>query len=449
MVQTRALFHGIESPRSKLWRIFQMQGSERIRRIRSLTPQQAAGNVLAVHFHVRSRSPQNSSTRFETILLSLVLAVLSPVCPLFSGSDDASRFKEEFYLELKGFKGFSIREFNRVDGFAPTFRLGIRGIEEGRYPSLRFSMIYYVEREKPGWEFTIERFVLKPPGLMARFKAFRLTDTNDRWRMSDLENSLSSFLFKEDFRNYYVRNGISLSLSIELNFTHLLYAEFTDQTVRSLRAGDPFTLFGWGKEFRSNPAIEEGSQRSLLFGWNYDSRDNIRFPRRGWFNSFSFETSPSSFSSDFNYHLFSATLRRYNIVFGKHYFNFRISMGLSARDLPAHRHFTIGGVGTLRGYPDLSDGGTNYILGNVEYRFPFRGINWKPFRFVFSELQAVFFLDTGDAWTEEWETSNLKTDIGAGISGANIFSYFGLYVAQALEGDGMDPRVIVKIEREF
>jgi hypothetical protein len=412
---------------------------------------EAIKRIRATHGgrHVRNSSSHISSGYFKSIITLFVLSVFTPVCPGLSNEDNQSQFQEKLYLELKGFKGFSIREFNRVDGFAPTFRLGIRGVEEGRYPTLGFSVIYYVEREKPGWEFTLEKYLLQPPGLLAQFKAFRLTDTNDRWRISNLENSLSSFCFKEDFRNYYGKNGISISLSLELDFSHMLYAEFTDQSVRSLEAGNPFTLFGWGKKFRSNPAVDEGSQRSLLFRWDYDSRDNIRLPRRGWFNSLSFETSPSSFHSDFNYHLFIATFRRYNIVFGKQYFNFRLSMGLSARDLPAHKHFTIGGIGTLRGYPDLSDSGTNYIIGNAEYRFPIKGLNWKPFRFVFNELQALFFLDIGDAWTQDWDGSNLKTNIGAGISGANIFSYFGLYVAQALKSNGTGPRVTVRIEREF
>ena len=360
-----------------------------------------------------------------------------------------THLSDKFFLDLKRIKGFSVREFNRVDGFAPTFQLGIRGVDEEKYPSLYLSTIYYIEREMPGWEISLEKSFFSSMEQRVKIETFRLTDTNDRWRMSDLENSIAAFLLKEDFRNYFETRGFRLSVVMEVDFFHEITVSYTDQDVRSLKAADPFTLFGWAKEFRGNPAIDEGKQRSLLFQWIYDSRDNMRFPRRGWYGSISLEESPDGFHGDFPFHLFMAHIKRYNMISGNHSLNLRLSLALSGDGLPRHKQFTIGGVGTLRGYPDLSDSGTNFLLGNVEYRFPVMGLNWKPLRIIFNEIQGVLFLDVGDAWREEWDASMLRTDAGVGISGANIFSYFGLYVAQAIERDWRDPRVTIKMEREF
>jgi outer membrane protein assembly factor BamA len=389
------------------------------------------------------------------MLISLLAAIawLSSYTPLCSttaeewNSDDFD--DNSVYIELKGLRGFSLKEFNRVDGFAPTFRVGIRPVEEGQYPDIHLSVTYYIERRRAGWDLSIKKQYEWFSRPFMGVDVFRSTDTNDRWRISDLENSLSAFLFKEDFRNYFEGKGFRCFMELEPIFLHKFRITYADRDIKSLEAGNPFTLFGWAKEFRSNPPVEEGRQRSLTVRWTYDSRDNTRFPRVGWFNSVSFETEPSFFNGDFAYRQFVAHLRRYNIISKGQFLNFRMSIAFSGADLPLNHYFTLGGIGTLRGYPDLSDRGRNFVLGNAEYRFPIRGLKWKPFRIVFNELQGLLFADVGDAWSEDWDIGNLRTDLGLGISGANIFSYFGLYIAQAIEHNHRSPRITVKIERDF
>jgi hypothetical protein len=394
-----------------------------------------------------------SQRELTALILFLVVFNLTDCRPVYSfaqwGEYYKSLFSDELFLDLKGVRGFSVREFNRVDGFAPAFKMELRGIEEAKYPALNLSVIYYVVRETPGWEISLEKSFFGLIEQSVKFEAFSLTDSNDSWRISDLENSIASFLFKEDFRNYFEKRGIRLSYKVEFDYFHMVTVAYIDQDIHSLVAEDPFTLFGWAKEFRGNPAVDVGKQRTLLLQWIYDSRDNMRFPRSGWYNDFSYEVSPDGLHGDFSYRLFTAHIRRYNMISGNHFFNFRFSLALSGRELPRHKIFTVGGVGTLRGYPDLSDSGTNFMIGNAEFRFPIRGLNWKPLRIIFNEIQGILFLDVGDAWTDEWSASHLRTDVGVGISGANIFSYFGLYVAQAVERDRRNLRITVKMEREF
>jgi hypothetical protein len=365
-----------------------------------------------------------------------------------SGEFHAS-LREDLFVELKGFRGFSVKEFNRVDGFVPSFQVFLRSVEEGRYPSLGLTVLYHVEREKPGWHLALEKSFFDLSTFLMRFEVFQQTDTSDRWRMSDIENSVAAFLFKEDFRDYFESEGVRISLQLELGFFHQITVDYTGLSVGSTDAGNPFTLFGWSKEFRQNPAVIDGTDASALIGWRYDSRDNMRFPRRGWFNEVAIRTAPSSFDTDFSYRLMTAHLRRYNVIFGRHFLNVRLSLGLGSDTLPPHRKFSLGGIGTLRGFPDLSEQGANFLLGNIEYRFPIRTFNWKPLRMLFNDIQGLFFLDAGNAWTDEWRVSDLKTDIGAGLSGANIFSYFGVYVAQAVGEGDRNPRVTIKMERDF
>jgi len=370
----------------------------------------------------------------------------SPTPP---STEYSSFFSDKWYIDLKGLKGVTVRDFNRVDGFVPLFRIAIREVEEGSYPSLNLATFYYIERRRAGWSLSMDYTFLDPSRFLVKCEFFRATDTKDRWRMSDLENSIASFLLKEDFRDYYERYGFRLSVEKEIGFFQNVSLEYVDEDVHSLSGNNPFTLFGWDKEFRENPAINEGEERALSLEWVYDSRDNIRFPRKGWFSTMSVESSPRGLGGDFSYNLFRADIRRYNMVFGVHSLNIRLLTALGGKNLPPHKWFTIGGVGTLRGYPDLSETGSDLLLGNIEYRFPIRGLHWKPLRLVFNEIQGICFVDAADAWSKQWKLSGLRTDAGFGVSGANIFSYFGLYAAQALERSWRHPRVTVRLERNF
>ncbi|GBD94509.1 translocation protein TolB [bacterium BMS3Abin05] len=78
--------------------------------------------------------------------------------------------------------------------------------------------------------------------------------------------------------------------------------------------------------------------------------------------------------------------------------------------------FIMGGSWDLRGYPQWSIWGDQYILMNHELRFPFidRFILRFPFGGVrFSSIRGALFWDTGNAW--DGPLTNLKGSVGAGI----------------------------------
>jgi hemolysin activation/secretion protein len=118
--------------------------------------------------------------------------------------------------------------------------------------------------------------------------------------------------------------------------------------------------------------------------------------------------------------------------------------------LPRIRHLTMGGVGGLRGYPDSLPGGDRLLLGSVDFRYLLsEGI---PHSVFFREgLDAVVFFDTGDAKAgpDDLALRDLKADAGAGISGSGVLSYFGVFVGQSLTDTDLDPRITVRIARDF
>jgi len=354
------------------------------------------------------------------------------------------------YVEFDDFKGFGVREFNRVDGFALSYGITVGDRYEEMAPQLYASILYYTDRKRPGWLLDLHKSFENPGFFTVGIVYTRTTVSYDRWRMGDLESSLASFTLKEAFRNYYERQGVSLYLSTEINDWFVLRTSFTREDHRSLDAGNPFTIPGDSKIFRQNPEINDGGQSALSFDLTYDSRDNIRIPHTGWFNEGYVEISRDAFGSDFSYTRWFLNLRRYHPVGSGHFINLRLVAAGTAGRSPGQRLITAGGVGTLRGYEDNSLTGDHAFLANIEYRFPVGLQKLKPVLVVFNELSGMLFLDTGRVWYgNSNDESDTLTDVGIGLSGANFMSYFGLYAAWPMTGDRDGPRVTIKIERDF
>ncbi len=402
-----------------------------------------------------------SKKYFQVLILAVLFALTAGGDGFCSGFpvDDGLPFQpvdsEEgrgcrLYTDLKGFKGFSVREFNRVDGFAPSFALTIGGTYAETDPQLDATVIYYTEREKFGWELDFHKSFQKWGYLTTGFVYRRITDTYDRWRMGDVESSLASFLLKESFRNYFEREGISIYFTTEFADNFLLKSSYTREDNRSLDAEDPFTIPGDAKEFGENLSIDDGELGSLSLSLTYDSRDNIRLPHSGWYHEASLEVARDWTGGDFSFTRWFINLRRYHPVHFGHFVNLRFAFAGSAGDIPAQRVLTAGGVGTLRGYRDVSLAGDYMVLANAEYRFPMGLSRLKPALILFNEINGMVFFDTGEAWfRDQQEESKLLSDVGIGLSGANLMSYFGLYIAWPISDSNGGTRVTIKIQRDF
>lgn len=354
------------------------------------------------------------------------------------------------YVDLKGIKGFGVREFNRVDGFTIYYGLTIGGRFEETDPQLDATALYYTDRSRLGWilDFhkSFERLGYSTIGLTY----CRVTDTYDRWRMGDLESSLASFVLKESFRNYYEREGLSVYLTTEVADWFSFRVSYTGEDHKSVVAGNPFTIPGDAKEFRDNPMIDDGRFGALTFTFTYDSRDNIRLPHIGWYHEGIVEVSRNWLRSDFSYTRWFIQMRRYHPLRFGQFVNLRLAVAGSSGHILRQRLLTAGGVGTLRGYDDLSLVGDHMVLANAEYRFPIGLLHFKPVLFLFNELHGMLFFDAGKIWFKDLEDdAEFLSDVGVGLSGANLMSYFGVYLAWPLNGDNEGARLTIKIQRDF
>ena len=342
------------------------------------------------------------------------------------------------------------------------------------------------------------------PSLTLGGRLFDVVEPAEEWQLSDGEVGLASFFLHRDYRDYYNRHGGSGYVRLS-PFNGLdLIGSFSDERWAARETLDPFTLFRNGQGWRPNPAMDEGRFHIATGTLRIDTRTNEDDPRSGWNIAVDYEhgtgktslfgtTSPGVRDPDTDdvttYARGFLDLRRYNRLSPEGQLNFRVVAGgwLNGDELPLQRRLSLGGPGSLAGYPFRRTGtgddvrqcsdGVDIPLGvpaqcermlmvQAEYRgdlwmsmfgdFDFddswRGGGWRH------RAQWVLFTDAGRGWLVgprqgemRYEKdqipalSTFKTDIGIGFDAGLI----GVYVAKSVSDSKEPPNFFVRVGRRF
>jgi len=215
----------------------------------------------------------------------------------------------------------------------------------------------------------------------------------------------------------------------------------------------PFALFGGDEDWRDNPAIEEGRLRGVrLEGW-LDTRDvqSPLLPAPGWSVRGTWELTGGALGGDLAFSRASLDVRRHTRLTRDTWWDSRLVwMGpLGQGDLPPQREVKLGGPGSLRGFRPASLVGDAGVQAQTELRLPLP-VN-DSIAIVFLYWYVVGFIDAG-AVAIDGQWGDLRADVGAGISGINIFSYIGFFAARPItnvEGDDDRVKFIVRLRRDF
>src|SRR5690606_32209553 len=183
-----------------------------------------------------------------------------------------------------------------------------------------------------------------------------------------LENSLAAFFFKNDFFDYYQVHGWTAYAVQQLTPLVQLSAGFRDDEYRSLRNHTDWALFG-GDGFRLNPSVDAGRMRSFVFAFEGGRVGGLDYLPAG----IAFRTEVElgrGLGSDFAFNRYLGEVRGYLPVGRFSSLSLRLRAGLADGDfVPIQKQFTLGGVGSVRAYPQNAFFGTRMLLGNVEYAF--------------------------------------------------------------------------------
>jgi outer membrane protein insertion porin family len=138
-----------------------------------------------------------------------------------------------------------------------------------------------------------------------------------------------------------------------------------------------------------------------------DTRDNVFFPRQGFWGALSVEAADRNFGGDLQ---FTRTIfdGRFYKKLGSGVLAVRLKTATTSKTTPYYERFYLGGVYSLRGFAERSltplGYGTRLFLGNLEWRVPLAGSDpQKP------GLIGAIFLDAGSIGTPSTERDEDET----------------------------------------
>jgi hypothetical protein len=276
--------------------------------------------------------------------------------------------------------------YNRVEGLPITFGPVVE--TPGRNPfRLRARGIFRTEAEGPygaerwGGDVQAEQF-LGGRGLFRVGGAVRsIVSPIEGWQLSNVENSLSTFVFHRDFRDYYQRQGYSVFATLGARRSPFLATlEYRAERHLPLAAGNPWTIFNNSDPWRLQPYAARGDLNSLLASIKWDGRSDPVDPSAGWYFETELERAVrttlrqpelvsipvdaadpigTTVRPERHYGLFAhgfLDLRRYNRISPTARLNLRVMAAGAFGDelLPPQRQHALGGEASLPGFNLLS-----------------------------------------------------------------------------------------------
>jgi hypothetical protein len=316
-------------------------------------------------------------------------------------------------------------------------RLGAR-VE---YAFGRERMLYGVQFEQP----------LAPPGRLAvGVTAVRVTGHSELHQVDDFENSLAVLFARLDFRDYFEREGIGAYVSWRVPDFSTVSAHVRADIYRSLEV-DPH-VGSWthqARVFRPNPAIDDGEIHSATLRLERLTH-RTRRTRAGLYHWVDIEWAGQGLGGDFTYTRALADVRSVLRLSPATTLSLR-AVGGSAMSgaLPVQKAFVIGGVDGLRAHAYSAFQGDQMALGQAEYTVDLLHLTAGE---IENGLQAIAFVDAGQAWTNAdhvWDIGAQRVALDGGFGLGSSEDNLRVYVAKNLREPSSAWVFSVRLQRPF
>jgi hypothetical protein len=312
--------------------------------------------------------------------------------------------------------------YNRVDGATPYLGMGFRD-EDSLLPDVEIYAGYGFSSGRFRYNIGSEQsFFLSHPITIGGALYKRLASQDDRL-ISETDNTIFALLATEDYKDYYEAEGGyafgRFTPFREINFELGILAE----KYRWLDAHKGlWSLFGGSKRFPDNfsgvpkvsrpelkEQIDDGTIASVIVRTAISNQNEEDIFEDSFWKGFAeLEWTPREWNDDYDFTRYMIRITRYQTV--NRYTGLIISAiyGDSHDKLPWHRKFFLGGLGTLHGYRHKEYFGTEFWLGDIEYRM----------RFPRSDLSGWVFYNIGQIadHPQKLSDSETKHSLGVGLS---------------------------------
>lgn len=347
--------------------------------------------------------------------------------------------------------------YNRVEGLFLGFRIPKNDwYKENRFDVSVYGHAGYGFQNKEGrYQIGIERrFLATSIGV----EAHDVTDSQDKWVISSFENSLAAFFLREDFHDFYRRNGASVYVTQDMTPHFSITAGYQKDKYYNMKKETNWSLFGGNKKFRDNPFIDEIELKSAYLNVTLDTRNNFKYPTQGWYINLLGEFAGQDLENEgLDFDRYTLDIRRYQPIGYGENLDFRLRGGTVRGLVPSQFKFDMGGISTLRGYKfkEFRDG-DRMILGNVEYRL--YGPRGFLSHVMFNDMNLILFADAGLVWNagdksgalksfDDLEWGDLMTDVGIAFS--NYEGNVRVSVAKQMHDKEKPLVVTFRIRRPF
>ena len=340
-------------------------------------------------------------------------------------------------------------DYNRVD----LLRVGIAGQVQDPStmgPRIGARFEYATGRRRALYGVQLEQPLLPQARLALGVSMSRRTDHSELQQVEDLENSLALLCARQDYRDYFEREGFGAYLTWRIPDVSSASVHVRNDTYRSLRLqGGTRSIFMRGRSLRDNPPVNEGDIHAVLLRLERQARRTAR-TRAGLYHWIQLERAGYGLGGDFEFTRALADLR--SVV--------RLSptAGLALRavggatlggSLPAQREFTAGGVDGLRAHAFGQYRGNQLLLAQAEYStalWPVRHGSRHGWP------HAIAFVDAGRAWDDpdhRWEPRRQHLQVDGGFGLASAEDNLRLYVARDLQRPRASAVFSLRLRRPF
>ena len=343
-------------------------------------------------------------------------------------------------LKLNRLGGFALEGYDRVDGFSISWGFKLARPEYPEIPLFKARVIAATTRKAFGFDALVQLPVDRAEHYHIGVKGFSLTDTNDRWRLADLDNAVKAFFAGHDHRYYFRREGYSIFFRRTLGKRSGLALAFQDERYYSLVNQSPFTLFVV-EEFRPNLPVDPGPIRSVVLECLIDTRNDFLFTSSGFWGRLEAESAGGALGGRHSFTRLDLSLKRWDTFGQRHNTFFWFKGAFADRPLPFQRGYTLGN--TLRGYDNFAFSGDRMLLFHASYGFNLPLLPLIDHLFFRWRAEAVY--ETGVAFFSDDPDlgyNSLKHDLGCGFYGETLLGLLGIHIFQNLEEPVRDgPRV--------
>ena len=342
-----------------------------------------------------------------------------------------------------------VADYNRVD----LFRFGLAG--EAQDPSTMAPRIggryeYAFGRRRAVYGVQIEQPLLPHGRVAFGVSMSRRTDHNALQQVEDLENSLALVVVRQDYRDYFERDGFGTYFAWRVPDFSVVSLHVRNDTYRSLTAlSGVHSIWNGGDEVRENPPVNEGDAHVWLVRLERQARRTAS-TRAGLYHWIEFERAGYGMGGDFQYTRALADVRSVLRLTPTTTLALRAVGGTTpAGQLPAQEEFMVGGVDGLRAHALAEFRGNQLLLAMAEYTTALMRVRTHGFD---AGLHAIAFVDAGQAWNNPdhaWNPGSQHIEVDGGFGLATGDQNLRLYVARSLQRPSSSAVFSLRLQRPF